>query len=110
MRHNFHSKERSPGNAPTELHSTLMERYRQIYYEGFDLLTETINNRCGYRAYRCLENPLVTALTIQTIVDIYGEDTKEANLEVQLETFASTINEKVSNVFAGGETITCAIK
>ena len=52
----------------------------------------------------------MTALTIQTFVDIYGEDTKEANLEVQLETFASTINEKVSNVFAGSETITCAIK
>ena len=57
-RHSKIPKRYEDGNALAEFHSTLMERYRQIYYEGFDLLTETINNRFdqpGYRAYRCGE-------------------------------------------------------
>ena len=55
-RHSKIPKRYEDGNALAEFHSTLMELYRQIYYEGFDLLTETINNRFDqpeYRVYQC---------------------------------------------------------
>ena len=97
------------GTAPAEFHATVMEHYRQIYFEGFDLITETISNRfdqTGYRAYRCLENLVIKAANsmdytddLKSVVDIYGEDINESNLKIQLETLASTISEKVSNVF-----------
>ena len=65
-----------------------MEHYRQIYFEGFDLITETISNRFdqpGYRAYRCLENLVIKAVNsidytddLKSVVDIYEEDINES--------------------------------
>ena len=40
------------------------ERFRQVYFEGLDMLIETIGRRFdqpGYKAYQCLENMLVNA-------------------------------------------------
>ena len=33
------------GNAPAEFHCIAKERFRQIYFEGLDLLIETISRR-----------------------------------------------------------------
>ena len=73
------------GTAPAEFHATVMEHYRQIYFEGFDLITETISNRFdqpGYSACQCLENLVIKAANsidytddLKSVVDIYGEDT-----------------------------------
>ena len=97
------------GRAPPEFHSTAKEFYRPIYYEGPDLIVQTIKDRFdqpGYRVYQCLENLLLKAAKLEDFseelklaVTTYGSDIHESNLQMQLQTLGCNVQERIVNIF-----------
>ena len=95
--------------APNEFDSTAQGMYRRVYFEALDLIVQAIKDRFdqpGYRVYHCLENLLVKAAKGEDFSDelklassIYGSDIHECNLQMQLETLGTSIQEPVLNIF-----------
>ena len=80
-----------------------------VCYEALDLIVQTIKNRFdqpGYSVYQCLENLLLKAAKkedfseeLNLATSIYGSDMHESNLQMQLQTLGTTIQEKVLTIF-----------
>ncbi len=89
------------GQAPHTFADTPKDMFRKFYYEAFDLLIQSINNRFdqpGYRAYCCLQNILMKTVNkqefsseLREVILIYGDDFNEQSLEDQLQILGSTV-------------------
>ena len=96
--------------APAEFDSSAKDMYRRVYFEALDLIMQAIKDRFnqpGYRVYHCLENFLLKAARgeefpeeLKLASSIYGADINECNLQMQLETLGTIIQEeRVLSIF-----------
>ena len=96
--------------ASAEFDSSAKDMYRRVYFEALDLIIQAIKDRFnqpGYRVYHCLENLLLKAARgeefseeLKLASSIYGADINECNLQMQLETLGTSIQEeRVLSIF-----------
>ena len=89
----------SEGSHPT----TILDRYRRIYYETLDLVVQGITDRFqqpGYQIYRNLEDLLLKVCRAQdyeaeldTVCNFYSKDVKKLDLQAQLPLLKVMMNE-----------------
>ncbi|XP_052253227.1 zinc finger MYM-type protein 1-like [Dreissena polymorpha] len=92
------------GTGAHEYPATARDRYRQVYFEAFDLVIACIKDRFdqpGYKTYRSLQDLLVCcacggdyATHLRSVMDFYRDDFNEQALTTQLETYQVAVRDK----------------
>ena len=91
------------GSTEGDMHSSIEEYYRVVYFEAIDLVVEAITERFdqpGYRIYSNLENLILKTCKGQdyagelcSACEFYGDDLDKLQLSAQLPLLASLIND-----------------
>ena len=97
------------GSAPSEFPACPKDYYRRIYFEGLDLIIQSIAERFeqpGYLLYQHLQELLIKAIKkedftseLEFVCTFYGSDLNPANLEMQLKMLSKNISDDRIDIF-----------